>query len=154
MLLGHRYDGSAFFDKLALPQKLLRFPWGLEVLTLKPTEVFYAVGANDAKDQRSTFASRAGCGSRFAFHAARTTLIIRLRIMGLYDVSVRHSFVRHYGSTVSAEVPLVAKLGAAVLRPYKEPACASRWSHRRRINQPRHLVRSIFFSQGRVGIAL
>ena len=26
-----------------------------------------------------------------------TTLIICLRIMGLYDVSVRHSFVRHFG---------------------------------------------------------
>jgi hypothetical protein len=67
---------------------------------------------------------------------------------------MRQLAVRRARSTVSAEVPLVAKLGAAVLRPYKEPACASRWSHRRRINQPRHLVRSIFFSQGRVGIAL
>jgi len=48
---------------------------------------------------------------QLAVRRARTALIICLRIMGLYDVSVRHSFVRHYGSTVSAEVPLVAKLG-------------------------------------------
>jgi hypothetical protein len=105
---------QTLFDKLALPQKLLRFPWGLEVLTLKPTEVFYAVGANDVKDQRSTFASRAGCGSRFAFHAARTTLIICLRITGLYDVSVRHSFVRHFGDESTR--PDVAPFGNALSR--------------------------------------
>jgi hypothetical protein len=58
------------------------------------------------------------------------------------------------GAYIGALLRWLPSWGAAVLRPYKEPASASRSSHRRRINQPRHLVRSSFFSQGGVGIAL